>query len=163
MIYVLEGTKCSGKTTFANALKEVCSVPVFHFYNRDLLKFDLKQDDANFASCLSYVKAAIEIEKTMNGACIILFDRLHLSEMVYGRYARGYTNDRMWIVDNILAANGAKGILFVSDTAENRSGKKEYKEEFVKMAEQSSMKWKMMNLDGLNGKFTTRVILEGLW
>lgn len=163
MIYVLEGTKYSGKTTFANALKDTCSVPVFHFYNRELLKFNLKQDDANFASCLSYVKAALEIEKVLGERCVIVFDRLHLSEIVYGKNIRGYTNDKMWIVDKMLASAKAKGILFLSDTAEERSGKKEYKDEFISMAEKSSIKWKIINLDGVKGKVTTRIVLEGMW
>lgn len=162
MILVVEGTKQSGKSTFIEELKKNSIVPVFNFYNRDLLKFDLKQDDANFASCLSYVKAGIEVNKTMSDECFVVFDRLHLSEIVYGKYARGYNNEKMWIVDEMLAGANARGILFVSDTAEKRTGKKVYKEEFVELAEKSSIRWAMVNLDGINLKYGINLFMRTL-
>lgn len=154
MIIVVEGTKQSGKTTFINELKKASVVPVFRFYDRDLLKFDLNQADANFASCMSYLNAAIEVDRNLEGECFVVFDRFHLTEIVYGEQVRGYKNDKMWIVDHKLRACNIFGLLFVSDTAEERTGLKVYKDEFVKAATTSCVRWEYVNLDKSNGKIS---------
>ena len=151
MIIVVEGTKQSGKTTFINQLKKLSVVPVFHFYDRDLLKFNLNQADANFASCMSYLNAAIEVDRNLEGECFVVFDRFHLTEIVYGEQVRGYKNDKMWIVDQKLRACNIFGLLFMSDTAEERTGLKVYKKEFEKAATDSCLKWEYINLDKSKG------------
>lgn len=160
MILVVEGTKQSGKTTFINALEKLAKVPVFRLYDRDLLMFDVNQKDAQFASCLSYVNAAIKIDTVLEGNCIVVHDRLHLSELIYGKKVRKYENENMWYVDKKLADYGAKGLLFISDTTQERLGYDAYKEGFERLSEKSSIEWFKINLDKTNGMIPASYMLK---
>ena len=58
----------------------------------------------------------------------------------------------MWIIDKKLRACNIFGLLFMSDTAEERTGLKVYKKEFEKAAADSCLKWEYVNLDKSKGK-----------
>ena len=161
MIVVVEGTKQSGKTSMIKRFKEILPKELaLSFYDRDLFKYSLNYADAVFANCLSYLNAAIEIDKAFDGKPLIFFDRFHISELVYGDKVRGYKNDKMWIIDEKLRRVGAKGIMFLSDTAEKRTGVKVYKDEFYDYAKQSALDWMVINLDNVKGKFGDGLIVK---
>lgn len=160
MILVVEGTKQSGKSTFIEEMKKLVKVPVIKLYDRDLLMFDVDQKSAQFASCLSYVNAAIQVDQALNGRCIIVHDRLHLSELIYGKKVRNYENENMWLVDKKLADYGAKGLLFLSENTKERLGYETYKEGYEKLSEVSAIEWFVINLDSTNGKISPSFLLK---
>mgnify|MGYP004447571607 CR=1 FL=1 len=123
MIIILEGMKRSGKTTFANRLKELTSLPVYYLNDRTLLE-GINEDEVKnivYGSCHTMVEMAKIIEKTNKGECLIIFDRLHLSELIYGRNIRKYNNERMWIIDKELRALSPICLLFLSETSNERT------------------------------------------
>lgn len=166
MLLVLEGTKRSGKTSFANLLRENMHYNVFYLYDR--LDLEGNSKVANIALAYGYMRGAIAMAKDIiqrDSNAIILLDRFHLTEMIYGLEERGYNNSLMWDVDERLLDLGAKGILFISDTADERTEIKSYKEQFKAAADNSKLNWTVVNLDKVNGHITVPMavtILESI-
>lgn len=160
MVVILEGMKRSGKTTYATKLKELSSLPVYYLNDRTLLE-SVETDsvkDVVYGSCHTMVQMAKIIEKTTNGNCLIIFDRLHLSELVYGYHSRWYEADGMWKIDKELRSLFPYCLLFTSDTADERTGINSYKDDFILYSKQSCLNWKPISLDETNGKVTHKQI-----
>lgn len=155
MLIVLEGTKKSGKTSFANLLRENMHYNVFYLYDRlDLSnKTPLEMKDLAYG----YMRGAIALAKDIlqrDPNAIVLLDRFHLTEWIYGIEERGYNNTSMIEIDEMLLDLGAKGLLFMSDTADERTEIKSYKEQFQEVAENSKLNWTVVNLDKMGGEIT---------
>ncbi len=156
MVVILEGMKRSGKTTYANILKDYSSLPVYYLNDRTLLENvdNTSIKDTVYGSCHTMVQMAKIIEKTTKGNCLIIFDRLHLSELVYGLRHRNYDADGMWEIDKQVRALCPYCLLFSSDTANERTEINSYKEDFETYSNKSCLNWIHISLDGTNGKVT---------
>lgn len=156
MVVILEGMKRSGKTTYANMLSEVSALPVYYLNDRTLLENIDKQSVKNtvYGSCHTMVEMAKIIERTTKGNCLIIFDRLHLSELVYGKHIRGYDAEGMWEIDKMLLSLSPYCLLFVSNSADERTDINSYKEDFMIYSNISCLNWKMVSLDKTKGKVT---------
>lgn len=166
MLIVLEGTKRSGKTSFANLLRENMHYNVFYLYDR--LDLSHKSQWEMKALAYGYMRGAIAMAKDIlqrDPNAIVLLDRFHLTEWIYGIEERGYENDLMKDIEDRLMDLGAKGLLFMSDTADERTEIKSYKKQFEKAADNSKLNWTVVNLDKVNGKITVPMavtILESI-
>lgn len=166
MLIVLEGTKRSGKTSFANLLRENMHYNVFYLYDRLDLKGNSKV--VNMALAYGYMRGAIAMAKDIlqrDPNAIVLLDRFHLTERIYGLEERMYDNTLMDDIEDRLLELGAKGLLFMSDTADERTEIKSYKEQFQKAADNSKLNWTVVNLDKVNGQITVPMavtILESI-
>lgn len=115
-----------------------------------------------------YMRSAIAMSKDIlqrDPNAIILLDRFHLTERIYGLEERGYDNADMNDIEERLLGLGAKGLLFMSDTADERTEIKSYKEQFQKAADNSKLNWTVINLDKVNGQITVPMavtILESI-
>lgn len=164
MIIVLEGIRKSGKTTFADKLHgwgRKNSVPVFRFYDRELQSYNVNQMEANFVSCMQFAKAAFEVDSKlamMKNEPIVLFDRFHISELIFGYYLRQYKSVKfMRQVDDYLASRGAKLVLFDSETSDKRAkpGELLFRNDFIENAKKSKMNKKLyVSLDATDGKLS---------
>ena len=172
MVIVLEGIRKSGKTTFADALTKwgrECDVPVFRFYDRELQTYPVNQMEANFVSCMQFARAAFEVDyklQQLRREPIVLFDRFHISELIFGHYYRQYDNDKfMNQVDTLLASHDASLVLFESGTSDKRAkpGELLFKHDFWTLYRKSKIERKLyMNLDGRGGKLEKADIEEAL-
>lgn len=160
MVVILEGMKRSGKTTYATKLKELSSLPVYYLNDRTLLEnVDSNSvKDVVYGSCHTMVQMAKIIEKTTKSQCLIIFDRLHLSELVYGKHSRGYNAEGMWEIDKSLRPLFPYCLLFTSNSANERTEINSYKDEFLTYSEMSCLNWKHISLDETNGKVTHKQI-----
>lgn len=161
MILVIEGARKTGKTTFINYIEKFgngLKIPVFRFYDRDLQKYHVDQEEANFVSCMQFIKAAIEVEeklKRISNEPIIFFDRFHISEKVFGMQYRGYdASEKMALVENELVKANAKLLFFISKTANKRTNEELFEEQFEKAFNSSKMNKNIISLDShiKNGK-----------
>lgn len=166
MLIVLEGTKRSGKTSFANLLRENMHYNVFYLYDR--LDLSHKSQLEMKALAYGYMRGAIAMAKDIlqrDPNAIVLLDRFHLTERIYGLEERMYDNILMDDIEDRLLELGAKGLLFMSDTADERTEIKSYKEQFQKAADNSKLNWTVVNLDKVNGQITVPMavtILESI-
>lgn len=166
MLIVLEGTKRSGKTSFANLLRENMHYNVFYLYDR--LDLSDKIPTENIHLSYGYMRGALAMAKDIlerDPNAVILLDRFHLTERIYGREERRYDNTLMGDIEDRLFELGAKGILFISDTSDERTEIKSYKEQFQKAADNSKLNWTVVNLDKVNGQITVPMavtILESI-
>lgn len=177
MVIVLEGIRRSGKSTFSDACEKYGKengIPTFCFYDRELQSYAVNQMEANFVSCMQFAKAAFEVNAKLTNQQltkepIILFDRFHLSELIFGYYLRGYRNDEaMGMVDRFLAKYGASLLLFESATSEERLKEPQelYREDFKRMYEKSEIQKKAtVCLDEAKGEISADLwesILRGV-
>lgn len=166
MLIVLEGTKRSGKTSFANLLRENMHYNVFYLYDR--LDLSHKSKWEMKALAYGYMRGAIALAKDIlqrDPNAIVLLDRFHLTERIYGLEERMYDNTFMDDIEDRLLELSAKGLLFMSDTADERTEIKSHKEQFQKAAENSKLNWTVVNLDKVNGQITVPMavtILESI-
>lgn len=155
MILVIEGPKRCGKTTFCKKVKSLFSSPVFWINERTTLNFNtIDQRSASMGSIISMMNMAFEIEKEYedrDDEPIILFDRFHISEIVYGGYIRGYDISRMWDIDETLAMHGVTGIFITSDTIKERYDEYAYEKEFNKACNDSMISFIKFNFDDTKG------------
>ena len=153
MIIVFEGDRKTGKTTTATTLKYIIrNKSVFYMHSRNLFKYDFKNyEEVVFGNMLACIDNARSIEASLDGECLILFDRLHLSEAVFGKELRGYENKYVSVIDEELAKLNAKGILFTSETNTKRSKEVNRNEKFIMEMNKSKIKWGVVNLDEENG------------
>lgn len=149
MIIVLEGDRKTGKTTTATILNDlVRHVPVIYMHSRNLFKYGFKSyEEVVFGNMLACIDNAKSIEKSMNGKCLILFDRLHISEAIFGKEIRGYESKYVSVIDEELANFNAKGVLFTSETNTSRSKEVNRNSQFIMEMNKSKMEWAVVNLD----------------
>ena len=116
MILIVEGANRTGKSTmigFLKSLAENSDVP-FVLYNDRINK----NEHVGIApkGMYNYAKEVISdllVNDRNDG--LIVFDRFHISELVYGEAFRGYTNDLMLKVGNFLDLLDAKILYMKSD------------------------------------------------
>ena len=122
MILVVEGSNKVGKSSFIKYLKEnfekYSGKKVIVYRNRFsqnvLNHFAENTKERNYILMLGELNAVLSLSKQLDDT-IIIFDRFHLSELVYGLYYRNYISFDMAKIDEQLAEEGAKLILFVSN------------------------------------------------
>lgn len=144
MILVLEGTKRSGKTTWAEKVQWNFK-NTYYFANRTLKD----HEHANIA-VYGYMVGILEFAKQLDTKeSIIILDRFHITEYLYGKQ-RGYENSDMKFIDYELRKLNAIGILFYSNTwkerledPDNHFDKEVYRHEIA----QSKMNWTLKTLD----------------
>lgn len=156
MIIIVEGPKRSGKTTFCSMLKRVAKCPVIYVNERLPLTFDYTdRRSVCLGSIYSMLDMAFETEKEIREKTgiepIILFDRFHISEIVYGGKVRGYDITRMWHVDETLAMHGVTGIFITSDTIKERYNSCAYEDEFNQACNDSMIPFIKFNFDDTKG------------
>lgn len=149
MIIVFEGDRKTGKTTTATTLKYIIrNKSVFYMHSRNLFKYDFKNyEEVVFGNMLACVDNARSIEASLKGECLILFDRLHISEAVFGKELRGYESKYVSVIDEELGKMNAKGILFTSETNTSRSKEVNRNSQFIMEINKSKMEWSAINLD----------------
>ncbi|WP_418633860.1 hypothetical protein, partial [Segatella hominis] len=166
MILVIEGPKRCGKTTFCKKVKSLFSSPVFWINERTTLNFNtIDQRSASMGSIISMMNMAFEIEKEYedrDDEPIIMFDRFHISEIVYGKQLRKYDVSYMYAIDELLANKGVKGILMTSDTIKSRYDGQAYEVDFEVECSRSKIPFVKFNLDNTQGIVLTRDIIRGV-
>jgi hypothetical protein len=98
-IVIVEGVDRSGKTTVANALSKALNVPVFR--NKE---FGFENEYHGRGAVYETQKMWLMLNMVETFDADVIFDRLHLSEYVYGMIERGYINNNVWKIDDRLAS-----------------------------------------------------------
>lgn len=134
-IVIVEGVDRSGKTTVANALSRALNIPVFR--NKE---FGFKNEDHGRGAVYETQKIWLMLNMVETFDADVIFDRLHLSEYVYGMIDRGYINNNVWKIDDRLKSLDAVIVLVKPYDIESSSllhGKDltEYEEQFEWIAE----------------------------
>lgn len=94
MIIIVEGIDRVGKTTLCNMISKEFGISVFKnksFYGKCIGKeteIELINQLINFVKCVN---------------CDVIFDRLHLTEFVYGLWSRNYANTDIMKIDEKLS------------------------------------------------------------
>lgn len=101
-IVIVEGVDRSGKTTVANALSRALDIPVFR--NKE---FGFENEDHGRGAVYETQKMWLMLNMVETFDADVIFDRLHLSEYVYGMIERGYINNNVWKIDDRLSSLGA--------------------------------------------------------
>lgn len=96
-IVIVEGVDRSGKTTVANALSKALKIPVFR--NKEF-GFENECHIRGAVYETQKMWLMLNMVETLNAD--VIFDRLHLSEYVYGMIERGYINNNVWKIDDRL-------------------------------------------------------------
>ena len=109
MILIVEGANRAGKSTMIDYLKKLAdnSGVEFVLYNERINKNE--HAGATPEGMYAYAKSVIgDLLKEDTNEKLIVFDRFHISEFVYGEAFRGYTNNLMLKVGNFLDLMDAK-------------------------------------------------------
>lgn len=116
MILIVEGANRTGKSTIIGALKSLAekkNIP-FVLYNERINK----NEQIGITPEGMYEYAKNTISDLIKEDCVdnlIVFDRFHISELVYGEAFRGYTNDLMLKVGGFLDLLDAKTLYMKSN------------------------------------------------
>ena len=116
MILIVEGANRAGKSTMIDYLKKLAdnSGVEFVLYNERINKNE--HVGATPEGMYAYAKNVIgDLLKQDTNEKLIVFDRFHISEFVYGEAFRGYTNDLMFKVGDFLQLMDAKILYMKSD------------------------------------------------
>ena len=116
MILIVEGANRAGKSTMIDYLKKLAdnSGVEFVLYNERINKNE--HAGTTPEGMYAYAKSVIsDLLKEDTNEKLIVFDRFHISEFVYGEAFRGYTNDFMLTVGNLLDLLGAKTLYMKSN------------------------------------------------
>lgn len=116
MILIVEGANRAGKSTMIYYLKKLAdnSGIKFVLHNERINK----NEHAGITpkGMYAYAKSAIsDLLKQDTNEKLIVFDRFHISEFVYGEAFRGYTNDFMFRIEDFLNLMDAKILYMKSD------------------------------------------------
>ena len=116
MILIVEGANRAGKSTMIGMLKKLAenSGVEFQLYNGRINNNE--HVGITPEGMYAYAKSVIsDLLKEDSKDKLIVFDRFHISELVYGEAFRGYTNDLMFKVGNFLDLLDAKILYMKSD------------------------------------------------
>lgn len=116
MILIVEGANRAGKSTMIDYLKKLAdnSSIEFIYYNGRINKNE--HAGTTPEGMFAYAKNVIgDLLKQDTNEKLIVFDRFHISEFVYGEAFRGYTNDLMFKVGDFLQLMDAKILYMKSD------------------------------------------------
>lgn len=116
MILIVEGANRAGKSTMIGHLKKLAEssdVP-FVLYNGRINKNEQAGTTpvGMYAYAMNVISDLLKQDADDN---LIVFDRFHISELVYGEAFRGYTNDLMLKVGSFLDLLDAKILYMKSD------------------------------------------------
>ena len=109
MILIVEGANRTGKSTMIDYLKKLAdnSGIEFIYYNGRINNNE--HAGTTPEGMYAYAKSVIsDLLKEDTNEKLIVFDRFHISEFVYGEAFRGYTNEYMLKVGNFLDLMDAK-------------------------------------------------------
>lgn len=116
MILIVEGANRTGKSTMIDMLQKLAENSGVEFI---LYNYRINNNErAGTTPKGMYVDAKVVISdmlKEDTNEKLIVFDRFHISELVYGEAFRGYTNDLMLKVGNFLDLMDAKILYMKSD------------------------------------------------
>lgn len=116
MILIVEGANRAGKSTMIDYLKKLAdnSGVEFVLYNERINKNE--HAGTTPEGMYAYAKNVIgDLLKQDTNEKLIVFDRFHISEFVYGEAFRGYTNEYMLKIDDMLRVMDAKILYMKSD------------------------------------------------
>ena len=116
MILIVEGANRTGKSTMIDYLKKLAdnSSIKFIYYNERINKNE--HAGTTPEGMYAYAKNVIgDLLKQDTNEKLIVFDRFHISEFVYGEAFRGYTNEYMLKIDDMLRVMDAKILYMKSD------------------------------------------------
>lgn len=116
MILIVEGANRAGKSTMIDYLKKLADNLGVEFvlYNERINKNE--HAGTTPEGMYAYAKNVIsDMLKEDSKDKLIVFDRFHISELVYGEAFRGYTNEYMLKVGNFLDLLDAKILYMKSD------------------------------------------------
>ena len=116
MILIVEGANRTGKSTMIDYLKKLADNMgiEFIYYNGRINKNE--HAGTTPEGMYAYAKSVIsDLMKEDSKDKLIVFDRFHISEFVYGEAFRGYTNEYMLKVDGFLDLMDAKILYMKSD------------------------------------------------
>ena len=116
MILIVEGANRTGKSTMIDMLQKLAenSGVEFQLYNGRINNNE--HVGITPEGMYAYAKSVIsDLLKEDTNEKLIVFDRFHISELVYGEAFRGYTNEYMLKVDGFLDLMDAKILYMKSD------------------------------------------------
>lgn len=116
MILIVEGANRAGKSTMIGMLQKLAenSGVEFQLYNGRINNNE--HVGITPEGMYAYAKSVIsDLLKEDTNEKLIVFDRFHISEFVYGEAFRGYTNEYMLKVDGFLDLMDAKILYMKSD------------------------------------------------
>ena len=116
MILIVEGANRAGKSTMIGMLQKLAenSGVEFQLYNGRINNNE--HVGITPEGMYAYAKSVIsDLLKEDSNDKLIVFDRFHISEFVYGEAFRGYTNNLMLKVGNFLDLMDAKTLYMKSD------------------------------------------------
>ena len=119
MILIVEGANRAGKSTMIGMLQKLAenSGVEFQLYNERINKNE--HAGTSPEGMYAYAKSVIsDLLKEDTNEKLIVFDRFHISEFVYGEAFRGYTNEYMLKVGNFLDLMDAK-VLYMKSNFEH--------------------------------------------
>lgn len=172
-ILVVEGANKVGKSTFIEALKKVCEykeIPL-HLVSRRVAKNAEVEvtPEQMYKVAMEDINEALEFDAK---GYLVVFDRFHISELVYGKVYRDYHNGYMWTVNRILTAVDAKILLLLSSyehltDANEKLRLKSLQQEFTECALALSIDCKIQTIklesvDSVYLKETAEEVLEAL-
>lgn len=115
-ILVIEGSNKVGKTTFISVLKKQLQLKGYDCYMMN--ERIARNAEVEVTAKRMYYKALDDIcdaAKLAKEGKFVIFDRFHLSELVYGKLYRGYINSDMVRIHMMLGALEAETLLLLSD------------------------------------------------
>ena len=129
MILIVEGANRTGKSTMIDYLKKLAdnSSIEFIYYNGRINNNE--HAGTTPEGMYAYAKSVIsDLLKEDTNEKLIVFDRFHISEFVYGEAFRGYTNKHMLKIDDMLRVMDSKVLYMKSnfDHVEDRHKALEY-------------------------------------
>lgn len=116
MILIVEGANRTGKSTMIGMLQKLAenSEVEFKLYNGRINNNE--HVGTSPEGMYAYAKSVIsDLLKEDTNEKLIVFDRFHISEMIYGEAFRGYTNSNMLKIENLLRVMDAKILYMKSD------------------------------------------------
>ena len=119
MILIVEGANRTGKSTMIGMLQKLAenSGVEFELYNSRINN----NEHAGITpeGMYAYAKSVIsDLLKEDTNEKLIVFDRFHISEMIYGEAFRGYTNRYMQKIDDMLRVMESK-VLYMKSNFEH--------------------------------------------
>ena len=102
-IAIFEGVDNVGKSAVASMLSKETGVPVFR--NEEFYSARCEDHKRGPEYEIEKMTLMLNLVETLDAD--IIFDRFHLSELIYGFVDRGYTNNDAWKIDERLADMGA--------------------------------------------------------
>lgn len=116
MILIVEGANRAGKSTMIGMLQKLAENSGFEFQLYNGRINNNEHVGTSPEGMYAYAKSVIsDLLKEDTNEKLIVFDRFHISEFVYGEAFRGYTNMHMLKIENLLRVMDAKTLYMKSN------------------------------------------------